>query len=179
MGTRLEKYRARWKCKLSWLYWNTTQAGSPLLLRAGRRGNKIFTCKSKISCPSPTPLPMYWQYFVCSNIGPSTQCPQSQGRSGIHFKKISVSSKIVSYMRVYLYVYVVSVRVRVCTCKHGWVCVHKEYIYFIKMPKRSMTQSLPLRERHYLHSVVTHHLHNLYLIVIVPIFKRKGDPQYI
>lgn len=64
-------------------------------------------------------------------------------------------------------------------CKHVFVCMYKGYIYLIKLLKGSTSQPLSLKERQYLYANVIHHVHNLYLIVIVPIFKWKKDQRYI
>lgn len=80
----------------------------------------------------PAPHPMCWQYFVCCNTQVLNLVSTVPGEAQIHFKKVSVSPKIVSYMCIYMQC---SKYVCVHMCKHVWACVHKEDIHFIKIPE--------------------------------------------
>lgn len=124
----------------------------------------------------PTPHPVYWQYFWCAvTHRSSTGCPQSQGRRRFTSRRSLFPLKLY-HIRVFI---CNVVNMYVCTCVSTCGRVHTKRTSISSKYWRSMTQSFPLSEKHYLHSMIVHHLHNLYLIVIVPIFKWKVHLQYI
>lgn len=81
--------------------WCPSQGVGPFLtLCPGLKGARCSHAKAKLKAlPKPK---MCWQYSVCTDAGSSTRCPQSLARSC--FKRVSVSSKVLSYVCVDLYV---------------------------------------------------------------------------